>query len=388
MSARPKPFDTEEGIKAIPSLLHPILHRLHSIANFVQGFLTDMDTTLYSASFRAHLQSRLGSNTLINTYLADADQTRTHLYRFFCKGSNDLLLIEMYLRNKYGILHTSSLPADFESDWDTAILLNPALPNDVFGLLFDEIRNVCLSKLMAHSRILADIHEYHTGIHTGISVAGHFIESTGNYAPFQGWKITFKKDAQKPLQVHDAVRGKNTDRDVVERLGLSGKGTLVRSNYTPFEGSQFYLARLMANVVAGNGIVLPVEIIDVAIPYKGEELDLAWEGHTEWHFVYNGFDYRILSPVGFYVDLAKTIRNGERSGNRRGTRKLGKRIQRVQRLLNEVIRPYGLRNETIQSNIARLSTSHTAVGSAVRALTRRLENRRLIRTSTDLFEDE
>jgi hypothetical protein len=386
-SSYPPPFDTDEGIKAIPSIMHPYLHRQPAISNFVQIFLTDVDATLYSSEFRAHLQS-LVSDTEVQTLLADPETTRQQLYRFYVKGSNDYLLIQQYLQTKHGVLFAESLPHTFESDWDMSILLNPRLSDTVYKQLFDTIRVVCLEKLMEFSQQLNSIPEYGINILSGIETAYTLIKESERYAPFRGWKIKFKNNTQRKLSVNDSIRGKGVDQELMDRLGLSGKGAVVRSNYTPFEGAQFYLARLMANVVAGGGIFLPVEIIDIAIPYKGDELELAWESHSEMHFVYNGFDYRILSPVGFFVDLAKTIRNAEESGNSRRTRKLGKRMQRMQRLLNEIIRPYGAQNATIQANLTRLSTSRSAAGSAVRALTRRLENRRPIVSAADLFEDE
>jgi hypothetical protein len=385
-SAYPSPFDTEEGIKAIPSILHPYLHRQPVISNLIQSFLTEVDAILYSSSFRTFLQS-LHTDRVVQTYLETSEQTRQHVYRFYVKGSNDYILIEQYLKMKHNILLAESLPHTFESDWDMSILINPSIANDTWQILFAAIQNICLEQLMKISHILPTLPEYSINILSGIDTAKQFINEIDRYATFKGWKITFKPNVQKPLTVYDKDRGKTIDKDIVERLGLSGKGTIVRSNYTPFEGAQFYLARLMANVVAGNGIPLPVEIIDIAIPYKGDELELSWESHTEMHFVYNGFDYRILSPVGLYVDLAKTIWNAEKSGNIRRTRKLAKRLRRVQHLLDDIIHPYMSHDNTMRSNITRLSTSRTATGSAVRTLTRRLENRRPIQKASNLFED-
>lgn len=367
----PPPFDTDEGRKMIPSLMHSIIHQRYSFFNTAQLFFTAVDTNIYSEIFRKQLSQKLEESSPIYEYLQTPELTRQYVYRFFVKGSNVYTLVEEYLRNKYKLGFERIFPRKFQSDWDSTLLINPTVSNEEYTLLFNTLVPVLLQHMMEFSRQLANDPDYSCGIICALDNALEKLELS-NKDQYKKFKYKFNEDKQMPLKINGI---KDTFfMELSNNLGLSGPGTIVTSNRKPFEEANFYLARVMANVIAGRGIQLPVELIDVSIPYLGDELQFSWESSSEYHIHYNNYNYRISSPVSLYMDLAKSLRDEEtralnktRSDRNRKS-KLPQRLARIQKLLTGIIVPYSQKNIQIQQNLNRHRKSQTNVGRIGRTL--------------------
>lgn len=109
----PPPFNTDEGRKVIPSLMHPIIHQRYVFFNNAQIFFTNVDKHIYSIQFRDMLVQQLHHNSKLVQYLQSPEMTREHIYRFFVKGSNVYTLVEEYLRKKYTMGFEYIFPRDF-----------------------------------------------------------------------------------------------------------------------------------------------------------------------------------------------------------------------------------------------------------------------------------
>ena len=367
----PHPFDTDEGRKTIPSLMHPIIHQRYSFFNTAQLFFTAVDQHIYSEQFRNMLSQQFEQKSSIFRYLQTPEMTRQNVYRFFVKGSNVYTLVEEYLRNKYTLGFERVFPKDFLSDWDSTILINPNISQEDYTRLFNTLVPILLHHMMKFSRDLANDPDYKFAIPSARHNALEKLELKNKDA-FKNFKYKFNEEKQLPLKINGIkdpffIELSNT-------LGLSGPGTIVTSNRKPFEEANFYLARVMANIVAGRGIQLPVELIDVSIPYLGNELRFSWESSTEYHIQYNNYNYMISSPVSLYMDLAKSLRDEEHRllnktrRNRDRKSKLPQRLARIQKLLTGIIVPYSQKNLIIQKNLNRHISSHTNVGRIGRTL--------------------
>lgn len=373
----PPPFDTDEGRKTIPSLMHPIIHQRYAFFNIAQIFFTSVDSHIYSDQFRTMLAQKLQQSPTLTQYLQSSEATREHVYRFFVKGSNVYTLVEKYLENKYNLGFERVFPRKFLSDWDSTVLINPFVSQDEYTIIFYSLVEVLLTYMMEFSRQLSNDPDYAFAVPSALHDAFEKL-SVMNIEKYNKFKYKFNETKSVPLKINGMKEPFFTS--LSNSLGVSGQGTLVTSNTKPFEEANFYLARVMANVIAGRRIQLPVELIDVSIPYLGDELKFSWESSTEYHIQYKDYNYRISSPVSLYMDLAKSIRDEEqrilgttqRDRNRKS--KLPQRLERITKLLKKIIVPYSQTNIQIQRNLNRHMKSHTNVGRIGRTLKRYVGN--------------
>jgi hypothetical protein len=189
------------------------------------------------------------------------------------------------------------------------------------------------------------------------------------YAEFRKYPIKWKNNNRIPLKIH------NSSNKGVQLEG--GCGFFISSNRdggkdfkNPESIAKFYLGRILLNVIASKSIHLPVEILDISVEYKNDDLQIAWDSHSEYHIQFENFDFRVISPTALYVDWSKCVYNARSCPeNTRKQRKINKRLERLHKLLDKLIIPYKNTNTIMRQNLARNHTqSHTFVRNTMKNL--------------------
>lgn len=369
-SSPPPPFDKDENRKLIPSFMHKIIHAREIMVNKMRNHLTAMDYMLYSEETRTAISNSVG-NPELKSWLMHAESTRHSVYRYHLKGGNSLFLIVEYLQTKYGILANSSVPVLPEGDWDTSLFINPAINNDDFRIIIDILIPRVLKVMVDISHDISTI-DYKYSVETALENAEEILKLK-NLSEYLEYNYVFSKDK---MRIGIANMSDESVETLRHFLGKSGTGTYISSNPKPFEGAEFYLARILANVFAKRKsdqkqVRLPVEIFDFSIPYKSIHLTESWEAYSEYHVQYNEFDFRVLSPVAMYYDLIKCMDKNKALSR---TNKFEKRARRLKIILREIIIPYSQHNHTIQNNIRRHTRSRTHVGNIVRNMVQQMKD--------------
>lgn len=396
-------YANRDNCTKIAKFLHPYIHGQPSIVLRCFAILSKMDRILYSSETRAAIQTCLTdpSDEDVRTKLASPEATREHLYRFCAKGSNCIQVLLYYLKKTYTLPDLEHIIFNiYESDWDTTILINPTLTERQFMCIFDTLVSIIEPALIDLSRFFSlDLLELVADIGFSLSLAWRCINMAEDYAAFRQYPITYKHTKQFKLKIHDNRSRRADTKDYVDRLGLAGPGVFVSSNRTggirpAEEGTttpKFFLGRLMLSVVASRNIWLPVELFDISMNYQNDDLRFSWESYSEYHIVLpsHSADFRILSPVSLYADLVKCIYDADRSNNATRKNKVAARIARIQRILDEMVIPYGSSNATIRRNIERHRESPTLVGTIVRRMntTRRAPRDASSRTSANYYTE-
>jgi hypothetical protein len=375
---------TYENCKFIAKRIHTYLHNTYSVVDGCMRTVTYFDTLLYSAETRAAIQACLSPTVTedanLYTWLQTPEATRANVYHFCIKGSNCMDLLLYYLRYKYEEA-TPVFPRSYESDWDTTILVNPALTERQFTCVFETLVQIVQKGLLDASHIIARNPTYKSDIQASIAKTLEFIHAVPEYEAYRKYPIVFKEDDALDLKIHDATAKRPDVIERVARLGKAGPGLLVTSNknggihpkHADHMQSKFFLGRIMANVVASRDMRLPVEVFDISMNYQNDDLWFSWESYSEYHIVVPdyGIDFRVISPIGLYADLVKCLYNSDHANaetRKNKATKLPARIARIQRILDEIVIPYGNKNATILSNLERHSASPTLVGSIVRRM--------------------
>jgi hypothetical protein len=299
-----------------------------------------------------------------------------------------------------------------ESDWDTTILINPDLPSDVFNITHEQLVKRLQILLINISNIIRNGHNMLGLINDAINFGKSEIERHDTFSEFRKYPITFKYIDTKPRYIKLFNEPDYVDkRALSQALGPVGQGFVVSSDRNTAGLNKFYLGRILVHVVASKDIPIPVELLDVSINYQNDDLRYAWESHSEYRirfkrvrvansmtedpvYIYNntsldGIDFRIISPTSLYADLQKCILNAECSNNQTRKNKIPKRFQRIKTILDEMIIPYGSRNEVMSANLERHLQSSGPVGNVFRNLNRILRNtRRQQRTDDDNTNDD
>jgi hypothetical protein len=364
--------------KKVAQLLHKYMHRdAYLIRNLILG-ITELDAVLYAPETRNILKKRLqNADPQSAEYLDDPVQTRTHVYRFYMKGSNSLNIVLYYLEQKYKI-QSSNFPSVFESDWDTSIIINPTLAQQTFNVIFDTLIPIIQKFLMQLSRKLASVHEFHINIRAAIRNAVDLINIDPAFEAYRKYPLTYKEDKQSQLRIFDNSNQMFEVQKYVESLRMAGNGLYVTSNRNGgvHVGSEdqpkFYLGRILASVIASRDIWLPIELLDVSINYQNSDLEFAWETYSEYHVQYASYDFRVSSPTCLYFDLSKCIKNANTSQNQTKKNKVVTRTRRLQMLLDSMIIPYKNMNNVIRSDLERHTDStDTIVRNIRRGFTRK-----------------
>ena len=373
-------YANRENCTKLAKLLHPYIHGHRSVVAQCYHIISAMDRMLYSTETRAAIQARLTdpSDEDVRSALASPETTREQLYHFCVKGSNCIPVLLYYLQKTYALPDLAHTVVNlYESDWDTTILINPALSERQFMCIFDTLVDciepalVDLSKSVVSDTVVEDIL-------FSLSLAQRCINMAEEYAAFRHYPISYKHTKEVKLKIHDNRSRRADIKDYVDRLGTAGRGIFVSSNRAggirpAEEGTvtpKFFLGRLMLSIAASRNIWLPVELFDISMNYQNDDLRFSWESYSEYHISVPdvGADFRILSPVSLYTDLVKCIYDADHSNNTTRKNKVAARIARIQRILDEMVIPYGSTNATMRQNVERHRTSSTLVGTIVRRL--------------------
>lgn len=377
----PAPYLTYEDQQRAGQIFQRYVGVDYVVTDVMMVSITRIDDTLYSEAFRTSLRDILApiADTTVLSFLETPENTRKHLYRFFMKGSTVIPIIRMYLEKKYDNRDIELNRFSAESDWDTTVLINPDLPPPVFTQICEQIVQTIQRLLVELSNMLAD-HQYFLGcLYVAIEKNGNnTIQTNDAYSEFRKYPIHLKTNVTPDRYIYLQNEPANVNAPALAKsLGSVGRGINVSSNRNVGRLGKFYLGRLMARVIASRNIPIPVELLDVSIPFQDEELRYAWESHSEYHIVFNHINMRIMSPTSLYADLIKCVRNSQSSGNETRKRKTPARIRRINAILNEIIIPYSSRNEIMSANLERHLESPTPVGNIFRNLNRTIRNRRL-----------
>jgi len=375
----PAPY-ANDGRKKVAAIFQRYVGVDYVVTDVMMVCITRIDNELYSEAFRTSLRDILApiADTSVLSFLQTPEDTRKHLYRFFMKGSTVIPIIQMYLEKKYDNRDIVLNRFSAENDWDTTVLINPDLPPPVFTHINEQIVQTLQRLLVELSNLLAD-HQYFLGcLAVAIETNGNnTIQTDDTYSEFRKYPIHLKTNSTPERYIYLQNEPANVNAPALAKsLGPVGRGINVSSNRNVGHLGKFYLGRLMARVIASRNIPIPVELLDVSIPFQGEELRYAWESHSEYHIVFNHINMRIMSPTSLYADLIKCIRNSQASGNETRKNKTPARIRRITTILNEIIIPYSPRNEIMSANLERHLESPTPVGNIFRNLNMTIRNRR------------
>jgi hypothetical protein len=374
----PPPYDSYIQVKKAATLFQTFISTYYPLIITVCEGITMIDRELYSEEFRHNLISRIQTNgrAELIEWLQSPDTTRTHVYRFFLKGSNVIPFLTMYLREKYAS-EEISLTADlFPKDWDTTILINPSLTVTEFGLIYESLIYKLQGLLVSLSNTISTSTQgYSFNCSVSCTRGMERLHTDPEFEGLRKYGIRFISSDPKPrfIKLRNEARPQN-NRAYAEQFGPVGEGTFVSSDRNGAGLDKFYLGRIFAHFIASKNIIIPVEILDVSIQNQNEDLRYAWDSHSEYHIQYNQINMRVLSPTGMYADLVKCIRNANRSTNQTRKNKIPQRIARIQMILDTMIIPYGARNTIIQANLERHTQSRTSVGKVFRRLTKTLRN--------------
>lgn len=373
----------------------PHLHNNIAFSEAIQRFFTHLDTIFYSEELRKNLYEK----TKIE-FFKSSEQTREHIYKFYIKGSNVLVALRKYLEYKTRYSFKDTHISDvYGSDWDSTFLINPSIPQDIFNIIRDEIIDIIIKECMECSRKLEKYTNFYESIKTNLYVLRGYIhgnlevDALQEYHKFNGWTFRFNSDIRTKLHINDNTKDRSSVKKLIKEIGETGKGFRVTSNRKVPKDPSFYLARILANVEAVYtpasdtiGITnpkeivkqIPVEIIDVSLSYERE---FEWKTHREYHIHYNGFDYRILSAVGYYVDQVKTIHNTlQNTGDSKNkTRRINTRMKYIRSVLENILVPYEHLNTDIQDTMRMIQTSDNSfVRRTGKTLKMRMQNKKII----------
>lgn len=361
----PYPFDDDERRKFIPSKMHKTIHARRAMVDIMEKHLTNIDTILYSDEMRNKLYSLISTES-VKSHLLNANTTRQFVYRYHMKGGNVLFLIVEYLQKKYGVLAESTIPVLPEGDWDTSLFINPSLSDIDFNIIKEIVIPYVLKYLVELSNdIVSEDFDWH--MLTAIDTATDYITGT-NQTAYLEYKYTYVKKSAPVAIMNEDETYKSMLKSM---LGKSGVGTYISSNSKPFDASNFYLARVLANVFAISKVNkqisarMPVEIFDFSIPYKGDHLIDMWEAYSEYHINTGSFNFRILSPVSLYIDVVKCLETNRALSR---TNKISRRSNRLHKILNEMLIPYGPKNNIMRHNFTRHLRSTSRIGNIVRSI--------------------
>jgi hypothetical protein len=367
------PYEDYNNRKKVASLIHKYIHREDILVKLLLDGITEIDKVLYSEETLSILRNNLvlsgleGTNQLI-THLSDSVSARENVYRFFLKGSNALEIIMYHIEKKHKNI-TSKFPGIFYSDWDTTIIINPELPPEQFNVLFNTFVSILQKELIQLSQKISVKPDFHTRIEAGLITAKEFMNVDPEFEKFRKYPITYKKENEKYIMIHDQTRDKPEVIEYVKSLGISGKGLTVSSNLNGGISPEnvtgepkFYLGRIILPIIASKNIWLPVEILDISMNYQNEDLHFAWESHSEYNIQFESTDFRVISPTSLYFDLKKCLLNADKTSNKTKKNKIPARINRIQKILNTMIIPYKNTNMIIKENLEKYSSSDTLVG--------------------------
>jgi hypothetical protein len=374
------PYDSHENCKFVAKRIHTYLHDTYTVVAGCMRVVSEFDRLLYSAETRAAIQSRLtnSEDAELRSWLETPEHTRTHVYHFCVKGSNSLALILYYLRRKYEEdLPPTLLPMSYESDWDTTVLINPALLPRQFECVFETLVPILQKGLIECSRMLQCV----DALKKSLEKALEFIHVSPEYERYRKYPITLKQD-RLPLKIHDSTAANPATQEWVAALGPGGPGMYVTSNRELGAANLgngrrtppiFFLGRILAHVIASKNKRLPVELFDISMNYQNDDLRFSWESYSEYHIAVPdaGADFRVISPVGLYTDTVKCLYNYERASNNTRKNKASKvpaRMERIRRIYEDCVIPYGSANEIMRRNIERHTGSPRLVGSIVRRM--------------------
>jgi hypothetical protein len=411
----PAPYTTYEGRKRAATIFQPYVSTLLIITVNICESITVIDRAIYSPEFRLSLLTALQNVARPDVLqaLESAELTRTHLYRFFMKGSNVIPILRMYFDNKFKQIRGMLEEGIVKSDWDTTILINPDLPQEVFNILFENLVQILQVQLIQLSNTLSNKSSFISQTNNAINFGKYEIERNNTCAEFRKYPITFKHTDTKPRYIKLFNEPAYVDKKALSlALGPVGQGLIVSSDRNTAGLNKFYLGRILVHVVASKDIPIPVELLDVSINYQNDDLRYAWESHSEYRISFinpiiadmiysnryinnrtnqfdtNTIDFRIISPTSLYADLQKCILNAECSNNQTRKNKIPKRFQRIKTILDEMIIPYGSRNEVMSANLERHLQSSGPVGNVFRNLNRTLRNTRRQQRTYDTNDDD
>lgn len=368
-------YNNYENRATIASLIHSYIHSIPLLSYQIMVGITTLDSILYSDETRATIINILNEDErkIIGNDLQNSDRTRQYIYRFFIKGSNSIVLLQYFLYNKYEEL--LKRPKFFKSDWDTAIIINPELSDSIF-LKIKEVFIPIIQKFMADlTHKFEQSPEYLMGdpITNAISNVNSHIQLKQEYEEFRKYPMIWDRKKRTKLRILNASN-KGVQLE-------SGAGFFISSNRDggkDFKNTtsipKFYLGRIMLNIKASRNIHIPVEILDITIEYKNEDLQIAWDSHSEYNVQFDEVNARVISPISLYIDWKKCIYDARDCVNTRKQRKINKRLDRLQQILNKLIIPYKNKNSGIQVNLSRNHTkSHNFVRNTMRNLQREID---------------
>jgi hypothetical protein len=406
----PAPYNTYEGRKRAAAIFQPYVSTLTVITVNICEAITVIDRALYSPEFRLSLLSALQpvARQEIIQSLETPELTRKHLYRFFMKGSNVLPILSLYFENKYKYIRGKLYDGIVKSDWDTTILINPELTTEEFNIIHQNLVQIIQILLIQLSNTLSNRLLFIATIHNAITFGKDMIERDPELIEFRKYPITFKYNDTKPRYIKLFNEPDTIDKkSLAEALGQVGHGLVVSSDRNTASLNKFYLGRILAYVVASKDIPIPVELLDVSINYQNDDLQYAWDSHSEYRISFinpstneqlytnryinnreeqfdrNTIDFRIISPTSLYADLKKCIVNAEHSNNQTRKNKIPKRLQRIQTILDTMIIPYGSRNEIMSHNLERHLQTPGPIGNVFRNLNRTLRRERTVTDQED-----
>lgn len=376
-------YNTHSNQKKIASLLHMYIHAEPSIVEAMLQGLTEIDKVLYSEETLHLLRTNIEVSgeggerkEILLTQLQNEESAREYVYRFFLKGSNVINILMHYIKKMYKN-EINKFPNMFYSDWDTTILINPDLSSTHYTILFQTILPIIQKQLIILSQKLSIIPYFHTRIQTCLDFTKNFIDENNNYIEYRKYPITYEKEQEQQIHIHDPSIKNSETKSYIESLGTAGKGLRVTSNLrgglskkNTTSQPNFYLGRIMIPIRASRTIWLPVEILDISMNYQNDDLRFAWESHSEYHIQDGTIDFRVISPTSLYFDLQKCLLNAERSNNQTRRNKVPARLNRIKQILNTMIVPYHNKDAIMRANLERHSISGTLVGN----LRRKLQN--------------
>jgi hypothetical protein len=362
----PPPFDTEYGRKLVPSKMHKTIHFQINMVNLMCTHISKLDAMLYSEDTRRTLFAKLPDGPW-RAHLMDPVATRNYMYRFHLKGGNSLFLMVKYLQHKYGTLFPSTIGILPEGDWDTSLYICPECTDDEFDIVLKTVIPRVLKEMIECSIALSRLPEYYGGVVTALDTAVDYLKGA-RLSEYLDYTYKYLDKKGERLYLFGSSKTDPELQTLCGALPKSGEGTVVTSNPEPFEGSAFYLARILANVYANHrsgshSVRMPVELLDFSIPYKSEHLTVGWESYSEYHVNMGVYNLRVLSPVSLYVDIQKCLERDAQNVTR--TNKMNRRKERIRKIIEEMVSPH---NTVIQNNIRRHATSRTYVGDRVRQL--------------------
>jgi hypothetical protein len=382
-------YDAHENKKKVAALIHKYIHHIPDLVLTIMKGISDIDSILYSTETRAAIQSKLTphhekEDGELIAQLQTPESTRVHVYRFFIKGSNAMEVIMYHLERMYKNISTK-FPMIYNSDWDTSILICPKLTPRQFNIVFEILVSIIQKQLIRISNTFSDIHNIniHQYIEANLDLVHEYMSEVPEYTEFSKYPLTYEKNKQSLIKVHDESKHNPDVIEYIKSLGLSAKGFFVTSNRTTSTSSTFYLGRILLSVRASRNVWLPVEIIDVSMNYQNKELEFAWESHSEYHIKHADSDFRVLSPTAMYIDLAKCLMNTAYSANKTKRKKIPARIQRINYILESMIIRYQNQNSVITENLERHTKSQTLVGN----IRRRMNFTRKFQINNILMDD-